>query len=234
MFEQQARLGCGKFSFRMTFPISRVLVAAGLLSAVSVLSACSSVYYGAMEEIGVHKRDILVKRVDKAKDAQEETKQEFASALEQFQSVVNFHGGDLQREYERLNSAYERSEAKAKAVKTRNDDVENVAKALFREWRVELGEYTNANLRASSAQQLAETESRFRQLMQVMRRAESRMEPVLRTFRDQVLYLKHNLNARAIGALRVELASVEANTAALIREMNVSIAEAQRFIASME
>jgi len=187
-----------------------------------------------MDQLGVHKRDILVKRVDKAKDAQEDTKEEFANALEQFQSVVNFNGGNLQSEYERLNAAYERSEAKASAVKTRNDDVENVAKALFREWRAELGEYSNAGLRASSEQQLAETEMRYRQLMQAMRRAESRMEPVLRTFRDQVLYLKHNLNARAIGALRVELASVEANTAALIREMNASIAEAQRFISSME
>ena len=187
-----------------------------------------------MDQIGVHKRDILVKRVDKAKDAQEATKEEFASALEQFQSVVRFDGGDLQREYERLNSAYEASAGKAAAVTQRNDDVENVAKALFREWRAELNEYSSASLRASSQQQLADTEARYRQLMAAMRRAESRIDPVLRTFRDQVLFLKHNLNARAIGALRVELAGVEANTAALIREMNASIAEAQRFIESME
>ena len=218
----------------MHYSSSRFLVVSALLAALSLLSGCSTVYYGAMDQLGVHKRDILVKRVDKAKDAQEETREEFANALEQFQSVVNFDGGNLQSEYERLNAAYERSQAKASAVKSRNDDVENVAKALFREWRAELGEYSNASLRASSEQQLAETERRYRQLMQAMRRAESRMDPVLRTFRDQVLYLKHNLNARAIGALRVELASVEANTAALIREMNVSITEAQRFISSME
>ena len=214
------------FSFRPSY----VFAALCLL----MLTQCSTVYYEAMDKVGVHKRDILVKRVDKAKDAQEATKEEFANALEQFQSVVSFDGGDLQREYERLNAAYEASAEKAAAVKSRNDDVENVAKALFKEWRAELKEYSNASLRASSQQQLAETEARYRQLMAAMRRAESRMGPVLRTFRDQVLYLKHNLNARAIGALRVELAGVEANTAALIREMNVSIAEAQRFIASME
>lgn len=218
----------------MTARAFRILTLAILLPGAAALTQCSTVYYGAMEEFGVHKRDILIKRVDKAKDAQEETREEFASALEQFQSVVNFDGGDLQREYDRLNAAYESSESKAAAVTERNDEVENVAKALFKEWKAELAEYSNASLRASSAQQLADTETRYRQLMQTMRRAESRMEPVLRTFRDQVLYLKHNLNARAIGALKVELASVEANTAALIQEMNVSIAEAQRFIASME
>ncbi len=123
------------------------------------------------EEFGIPKRDILVKRVDKAKDAQEATKEEFANALEQFQSVVSFDGGDLQREYEQLNAAYESSAEKAAAVKSRNDDVENVAKALFKEWRAELKEYSNANLRASSQQQLAETETRYRQLMAAMRRA---------------------------------------------------------------
>ena len=35
-----------------------------------------------------------------------------------------------------------------------------------------------------------------------MRLAESRIEPVLKSFRDQVLFLKHNLNAKAIASLR--------------------------------
>jgi hypothetical protein len=56
---------------------------------------------------------------------------------------------------------------------------------------------------------------------------------VLRTFNDQVLFLKHNLNAQAVGSLQNELREVEANTAALIREMNASIAEAERFMATM-
>jgi hypothetical protein len=198
------------------------------------LPACSSVYYGALEEVGVHKRDILVKRVVQAKDSQEAVKDQFANALEEFQSVVQTDGGDLETKYNKLNTAYERSVSKAKAVKSRNDDVERVADALFREWNSELDEYSNANLRASSARQLSETQARYKQLLQAMRRAESRLEPVLKTFHDQVLYLKHNLNARAIGSLKSELQNVEANTAALIRDMNASIAEAERFVASME
>lgn len=41
-----------------------------------------------------------------------------------------------------------------------------------------------------------------------MHDAEDRMEPVLQAFEDQVLYLKHNLNAQAIGALENELATI--------------------------
>jgi hypothetical protein len=42
--------------------------------------------------------------------------------------------------------------------------------------------------------------------------------------------LRHNLNARAIGSLEPELAAIERATAALIEEMERSIAEASRFI----
>ena len=53
-------------------------------------------------------------------------------------------------------------------------------------------------------------------------------------FQDQVLYLKHNLNARAIGSLRNELADIERDTDRLVREMQKAIAEADTFIQSMK
>ena len=53
-------------------------------------------------------------------------------------------------------------------------------------------------------------------------------------FEDQVLFLKHNLNARAIGSLRNELADIERDTDRLVREMQKAIAEADTFIQSMK
>ena len=70
--------------------------------------------------------------------------------------------------------------------------------------------------------------------MVTMRRAERSMGPVLTAFHDQVLVLKHNLNARAIGALRNELDSIERDTAKLIAQMQTAIAEANDFIKSMQ
>jgi hypothetical protein len=48
--------------------------------------------------------------------------------------------------------------------------------------------------------------------------------------RDQVLFLKHNLNAKDIVSLRGELVQVESDTDKLIKELEASIAEADRFI----
>ncbi len=205
-----------------------------ILLIAATLNSCSSVYYGAMDQIGIPKRDILISRVTKARDAQEDTVEQFQSALEQFKSVVNFDGGNLEKTYNELNTEFERSEARAQAVHDRNDEVDNVARALFKEWKAELDQYSDASLRASSSRQLADTQRRFDELMRAMRRAEKSVDPVLNTFRDHVLFLKHNLNARAIGSLKGELRSVEVDTQSLIREMNASIAEADRFIKSMK
>ena len=70
-------------------------------------------------------------------------------------------------------------------------------------------------------------------LIDAMKRVENKIDPVLSAFRDQVLFLKHNLNAQAIASLKSELASVEDDVAALIKEMEASIAEADKFIKTM-
>jgi ElaB/YqjD/DUF883 family membrane-anchored ribosome-binding protein len=204
------------------------------VSIVLALAACSSAYYATMEKVGIEKRDILVDRVEDARDAQDEASEQFASALEQFRSVVNFDGGDLEEVYDRLNSEYERSRDDAEAVSERIDEVEDVAEDLFEEWQAELAEFSRADLRRNSETLLKDTRRRYQQMMSAMRRAEKSMEPVLEAFQDQVLALKHNLNARAIGALRNELDSIERETARLITEMQKAIAEADSFIQSMK
>jgi len=197
------------------------------------LTGCQSTYYKTMEKFGYHKRDILVNRVEDARDAQQEAKDQFKSALEKFSAVMDFSGGQLEEKYKNLNAELENSESKAKDVRKGIETTEDVAEALFKEWESELSQYTNDNLRRVSEQKLGETRKRYSRLIKAMKRAEAKIQPVLSAFRDQVLFLKHNLNAQAIASLHNELASVEADITSLIKEMEASIAEADAFIQAM-
>ena len=210
----------------------RRLVLAALLALL--LTACNSAQYAVMEKFGIHKREILVDRVEDARDSQEEAKEQFASALEEFSAVLNFQGGTLEEKYQQLNAELETSEEHAEDVRQRIDEVEDVAEALFDEWEDELKLYSSDSLRRSSAGKLKETRSHYQSLMKAMRRAEARIEPVLTPLRDQVLYLKHNLNAQAIASLQSELGRVEGDVSSLIREMEAAIREADAFIVSLE
>ncbi len=199
----------------------------------SALGGCQSAYYGAWERLGVHKRDILVDRVEKARDSQQEARTQFADALEQFRSVVHVQGGDLEAKYDRLSDELDRSQARADEVSQRIDSVRNVSEALFDEWQDELDQYNDPSLRRASERELRETRRRYDQLITAMERAESKMQPVLDAFSDQVLFLKHNLNARAIASLQAVSLELERDINLLIEDMNRSIDEANAFIEQM-
>ena len=207
----------------------------GLLILVSAsLAACESAYYSALETVGVHKRDLLVSNVEDAMEAQEDAKVEFEDALEQFAGVVDIEPSELQDAYESLNDAFEDAETRANAVSSRIDAVEDVSEDLFDEWREEAGQISNARLRSSSLEQLRASERKYDALIKSMRKAEGSMQPVLTAFRDHVLFLKHNLNARAIASLEGELGSIEDDVGVLVRDMEASISQAQSFIEEME
>lgn len=199
-----------------------------------ILSGCSTVYYNTLEKIGIPKREVMVHRVEKARDTQEETKEQFKSALAQFTAVTNYSGGNLEEVYNKLNDEYLASVDKAEEVKKRISDIEDVSEALFEEWEKELEQYSSPSLRRSSQQKLNDTRQHYQQLITAMKRAEAKIEPVLSVFKDQVLYLKHNLNAQAIASLKGELDSVESDVSALILAMEKSIDEANAFIKTME
>jgi septal ring factor EnvC (AmiA/AmiB activator) len=210
---------------------SRFLLA--VFAAIPILASCTTAYYRALETVGIEKRDILVDRVEEARDSQADAKEQFTSALDRYRSVVNIDGGDLEEIYDRLAAEFERSEASAQAVDERVAALESVAADLFDEWEDEIDQYSDAGLRRQSQQLLTRTRGDYGRLMAAMQRAGATMDPVLTLFRDQVLFLRHNLNARAIGSLETELADIERATASLIEEMERAIAEASRFIEAL-
>lgn len=204
------------------------------LSVVVVLAGCQAAYFGALEKIGIPKREVLVERVEKARESQQEAKEQFASALEKFLAVTRVEPGEIKSRYEQLNAELKRNEARASEVRDRISGVKSVAEALFEEWKAELRQYSSAELRSRSEAQLESTQRSYKELLVVMERAVSRMDPVLNAFRDQVLFLKHNLNAQAVRSLDATSQTLQADIRRLIAEMEKSIREADIFIKTLK
>ncbi len=203
------------------------------LAILVTLSGCETAYYGAMEKVGFHKRDILVDRIEEVRDAQVDVKEQFSSALERFTHELSFDGGELAAAYELVNGEYEESQERADELAARIDSVEEVAEALFDEWNTELQEYSSASLRRQSTSKLKDTRRNYGRMLSAMRVTETKMAPVLDTLRDQSLYLKHNLNARAIASLKSEFGTLKRDINVLIKDVETSIAAADRFMATL-
>jgi hypothetical protein len=205
-----------------------------VMFSVLALSGCSSAYYSAMEKVGIHKRDIMVDRVVEAKESQQEAQAQFKSALEEMSALINFDGGELEAQYHVIQDQYEDSKEAADLVSSRIEKIEDVSDALFEEWQDEIGQISSASLKRKSTSKLKETKRRYNTLIRSMRKAESKMAPVLTALKDNSLFLKHNLNANAIGALQGEMVSIKKDVSALINEMNAAIEQSQKFIDMLE
>jgi ElaB/YqjD/DUF883 family membrane-anchored ribosome-binding protein len=208
-----------------------------ILLMVATMVGCSSArkaYYNAWESMGYAKRERLVDNVKAAREEQVQAKQEFATALEQFKSIVNFDGGDLEKTYNKLNKQYEACVDQADDVKSKISGVKNVSAALFSEWTSEINEISDASLKASSTKLRDDTKRSYDEMITRMDSAAASMEPVLMSFKDRVLFIKHNLNAKAIASLKGTEVELGGQIDNLIKEMERSIAEADAFIKEIQ
>ena len=204
-----------------------------LILVLVVLSGCTSAYYKTMRTLGKEKRDILIARVKDAKKDQDQTKEKLKTTMESFQELTGFQGGSLESSYKRLNSDYESANDQAQKLHSKVDSIDQVSKDLFKEWQGEIGEMGNAKLKAQSTAMLRDAKLRQAAYMRAMRKTESQITPVLAAFHDQVLFLKHNLNSRAIGSLKGTSASLQGDVADLIQSIDASSAEADKLINSL-
>jgi DUF2959 family protein len=211
-------------------PIRLVLL---VLFSILALTACRNVMYSAYEKVGVYKRDLLKKRVVAARDEEKGAQQEFKDALTRLKEMTGFEGGELEKQYRKLQSNYDDASSRVATVHKRVQDVETVAGDLFAEWEKENRQIETEALRQVSRQQLNDTRQRYDEMLLALKKAEQSMDPVLRKLHDYVLALKHTLNAQVIAALGGESTKIQADIARLIEDMNSSIARADEFIRQM-
>lgn len=198
-----------------------------------VKKAVNSAQYSAWETVGVEKRDLFKRKISNVKDDQEDTGEAFKDALTRLKEVYAFDGGNLEREYNKLNNSYEEAQEESAEVSQSITKLNEVAQDLFVEWEGELQEIKTADLKRKSSKQLSETRSKYKALHRHLKTSENKMAPVLARLKDQVLFLKHNLNAKAIGGLKAEGDKIESDIEVLLDEMNKSTKEAEEFIETL-
>lgn len=211
------------------FRISRI-PAAWMIGIMICIAGCQTAYYAAWEKLGKEKRHLLKDQVEEVRSDQEQASEQFKDVLTRIKEMYGFDGGDLEDFYQELKADYEDSQERAEDVSDRIDRVEEIAEDLFKEWEREIAEIENPKFKSKSRASLRETQVRYERLHESMIRSEQSMQPVLKKLEDYVLYLKHNLNAQAIGAIRGEVAEIELEVASLIKDINRSVKDADDFL----
>ncbi|MCH2207858.1 MAG: DUF2959 domain-containing protein [Lentisphaerales bacterium] len=205
------------------------------LTAITLfLTSCSQVYYSTWEMLGKEKRHLLIGHVEDFSEEQAETAEVFESVVERIQSEYSLDGGELETTYKKIKADYDECEGRHKDLLARIDKVDSIAEDLFEEWVSEISEISNAKLRQQSQSSQKESHTKFQRLSQAMHKSATKIPPILTKLKDNMLFLKHNLNAKAVGSLGKEMASIQEDIQILIKDMKASISEAEAFIKSFK
>lgn len=204
-----------------------------LFLAALLLSGCQSLYYKAQEKLGNEKRDILIDRVKKGRQDQEKAKEQYKTTLEAFQAVTGFAGGKTEEIYKKLKKEYDEAAERTKKVSDRIDSIEQVSGDMFAEWETEINAMENRDLKAKSRVLMRDTRARYTPLIKKMKDVERRAKPVLKAFEDQVLFIKHNLNAEAVSSLKTTVIKMDAEVTKLVADIEASTKEADAFLSTL-
>lgn len=197
-----------------------------------VKKMANEVRYSAYEFIGIEKRDLFKKDVQRVKGDQEKTGESYKDALEKLKDIYGLDGGNLEKQYRSLNSSYESAQKRSADVTTSIARLNTTANDLFAEWKNEIGQIGDAEMKKKSLAAREETLKKYQEFYAALKKSEKKMAPVLSRLKDQVLFLKHNLNAKAIAGLKTEAGKIQGDIELLLKDMNSSISQADEFMKS--
>jgi len=197
------------------------------------LAGCAGAYHRSLEQRGMTKRDVLVRRIQHVQSAQEEAKHQLTRALESLRSIAQVEPGRLREKHAELDAQHKNANERGRDLRKRLPAVDSAATTLFKEWEKELALYQNPTLRTQSDQQLAATRARYAEFIRTQESILAQIEPVLVSFRDQVLVIKHGLNPEARREIDGTLHSLREELSGLIRSIDESTRAADAFIESL-
>lgn len=197
------------------------------------LAACQSAYFGASENFGFYAQDVLADRVEASKEAQRQAKDSFQAAADYLPAIIHYAGGDLKEIYLETYRHYSLAKSDAKLVRERVQDVENVAEDLFQEWVDKIKGYSDLSLQASNQRRLYKTRRLFASTMEAMQRSTRRIDPVMESYKENVINLRNNLNVQGVTNVRFEFEAIERDMHDLIDDMQRSITSSEEFVKNM-
>lgn len=212
----------------------KIFIKSILLLSLLLTSSCSTVYYNFWETLGKEKRDLLKSKLNDVNNAQEDVEEQYVDNLERIRKEYNFNEGELEKTYDKITDDYEDTNEKQKELSERINKANNIATDLFEEWKNEAYQLQNKNYKRKSLQKLAITKKKYSRTYTTIKKIEKDLNKILRKFKDQVIFIKHNLNAKVIGNLKSEFNDIKIDIKKQIKNIKRSKNQTELFIKELD
>ena len=200
-----------------------------------ILGSCQGSGYTSFLKFGHEDSKLaLLDATQENLDNQLEAHEHFISALNLFNRLTRFDSEDLEGLYEDFADEVDDCEGEVKDWQSRALDLRMRGNSLFAEWSAQLESFSRADLREKSASMLEDARARHAKLIVSMEATYSRMEPVMMSLKDYVLFFQHNLNPRAINTLSDTYDGFVDEVLELTSEMEETRGETESYLEALE
>jgi len=206
------------------------LLPAALACGVLATGAGSPV---AAQDEGVKQVEQVIKKCGATVSSIADTRLQLKKTMDVYNALLADDATDRKGLYKKLQKEMESTEKKRAEIPTRASEMDAEAQALFESWADSAAAIESPDLRKRSEERLEKTKTRYAEIGTVGKEAADLYEPVMKTLRDQVAYLGHDLNASAVASLKPDAAKLNTQVDELYKRIDDTITTANTNIGTL-
>ncbi len=199
-----------------------------------LLSGCASTYLSVWETLGFQRRDLLVARVENAREGADASVAAFERVLDDMMPIAMRDAPVADTRFAALDAAFRDAQDSARRLSSEIEQVETVSQGLFLEWESELAKSRDSDHKRNEQRELATSRQAYNTLIGQFRSAEVGFSPTLNTVRDSIRVLQRNRAEPRSQEDRNALLSLRGDVDRLASELRRAIAVANDFVRRFE
>jgi len=183
---------------------------------------------------GVKQVEQLIKKATATVKSIDETKAQIQKTMDAYNMVMAPETKDRKSAYSKLQKEMNTTERKRADISIRADEMNVEADVLFKNWSASTAAISDPALREKSEKRLADARARYADIQADGRKADSLYLTFMKTLRDHVTFLGHDLNDSAVASLKPESAKVNAQAKELFAAIDQATGAANTNIGALK
>lgn len=163
-----------------------------------------------------------------------DTRERLVRTMEIYNSLMADNAENRRRLFTNLQREMDRTDERRTRIAQRVATMDTEANTLFGQWAASTAAITTESLRQRSEERLASARARHGEIHTAGQQSGELYATFMKTLRDQVTFLGHDLNPSAVANLKPDAAKLNASSKELLASIDAIVATANRAIAAMQ
>jgi chromosome segregation ATPase len=182
---------------------------------------------------GIKQTEAVVKKGELTIQSITTARQQLEKTLAAYNAIIDGKTPDTKTSYKDLEKAVKECEARVEDVEKQKAQMDAEAEKLYAGWTSSLAAISSPELKQKSEARLTQTRERMGKVAAAGHDARASYDGVLRSLKDHITYLGHDLNPTAVSSLKGDAAKLNDEAKAMFAKIDGTVATASSSLAAL-